>query len=262
MLFSAVGLFCLFFTLKFVTIGQIASASAAFAMAFFSFFYSNLSRFKKFKGLGFEAELWEEKQKEAEDLIGKLKNIVFIYTREVMMGNIMRGRWGGDNNWAKHWALFDELRHQHAELQQDLDFSSLKNQIDSVFIFDLCSPIGSYVRTSIERAKAEAGQKISEKFGSPVVDIAGHSAAYSVLNDIEASISDLFERSQTDNIAELITEIAKNAKIRLEISFDIVLNFNELAMQRLQDISLKIESRPLLITDEILGWADDRMSFD
>jgi hypothetical protein len=57
---------------------------------FLQFFYSNLARFKRFKGLGFEAELWEDKQKEAADLIDRLKNVVAIYSREVVMAQVSR----------------------------------------------------------------------------------------------------------------------------------------------------------------------------
>ena len=44
---------------------NLAMASASFAMAFVSFIWANISRFKRFKGLGIEAELWEDKKKEA-----------------------------------------------------------------------------------------------------------------------------------------------------------------------------------------------------
>ena len=76
---------CLRFFLK----SEVAGATAAFVMFFLCLIYANVSRFKRFKGLGFEAELWEDKQKEAADLIERLKNIVQVYTREIVMMKVM-----------------------------------------------------------------------------------------------------------------------------------------------------------------------------
>ncbi len=75
-------------------------------MAFFSFIYSNISRFKRFKGLGFEAELWEDKQKEAAQLIDRLKAMVTVYTREIVMQKVMQNRYSGDGRWAESWKLY------------------------------------------------------------------------------------------------------------------------------------------------------------
>jgi hypothetical protein len=129
-LFGLVGFACLILCFRALWSGQITAGVALFGMAFFSFFYSNLARFKRFKGLGFEAELWEDKQKEAADLIDRLKGIVSTYTREIVMGNVMRGRRGGGEDWEKRWALFDELTGKHTELGQDIDFSPLKREMD------------------------------------------------------------------------------------------------------------------------------------
>lgn len=90
LLFGLVGCACLGFGFHFIFEEKITSASAVFAIGFFSFLYSNLARFKRFKGLGFEAELWEDKQKEAADLIDRLKNVVAIYSREVVMAQVSR----------------------------------------------------------------------------------------------------------------------------------------------------------------------------
>lgn len=60
-----------------------------------------------------EAELWEDKQKEAADLIERLREVVSIYTREVIVGKVKAGRWGGKADWGEHWKLYDDLVTQH-----------------------------------------------------------------------------------------------------------------------------------------------------
>ena len=70
-----------------------------FGLGFLSFIYANVARFKRFKGLGFEAELWEDKQKEAADLIERLREVVSIYSREVILGKVRAGRFANGPDW-------------------------------------------------------------------------------------------------------------------------------------------------------------------
>jgi hypothetical protein len=124
--FGLVGLVLLFFSFSRLWAEDLAGASATFAMAFFSFIYSNIARFKRFKGLGFEAELWEDKQKEAEQLIDRLKSVVSVYTREVVLQRVLQGRLSDGSKWQDNWALYDDLVSKHNELGQKIDFSDLK----------------------------------------------------------------------------------------------------------------------------------------
>ena len=51
------------------------SATAAWSFGFLLFILLLLSKFKRFKGFGFEAELWEQKQAEAAALVDQLKSL-------------------------------------------------------------------------------------------------------------------------------------------------------------------------------------------
>ncbi|MCB2013313.1 MAG: hypothetical protein KDE67_00295 [Sphingobium sp.] len=261
MLFGCVGAVCLGFTFVFLWSGQITSASAVFAMSFFSFFYSNLARFKKFKGLGFEAELWEDKQKEAANLIDRLKSVVTVYTREIVMNNVMRGRWGGTESWQKRWDLLHELEGRHSELGQQIDFSDLKHEVESVFIFDLCSPLASGVRQSIESAKADAIKSLSARFGNPVTDLDGWNKSHETLRSIISAEDNLFERSRSENIARNILILARTAKEKLKGNFSIELKIKDGLMQRLEALENLIDHRPITITNQLIQWAEDRDAF-
>lgn len=124
-----IALVFLVFSVRFLLNAEITGGGAAFAMFFLCLIYGNVSRFKRFKGLGFEAELWEDKQKEAADLIDRLKEIVKVYTREIVMMNVMADRLGGGSKWPGRWALYDELVGQHDTLGQKIDFRPLKEDI-------------------------------------------------------------------------------------------------------------------------------------
>jgi hypothetical protein len=139
--FGTVGLFLLIISFYKILFDKLTDGSAIFAMAFFCFFYSNIARFKRFKGLGFEAELWEDTQKEAEKLIQRLKSVVAVYTREIVLGKVRENRLGGGGRWHEIWGLYQELVERHAELGQQIDFRDLKENIETYFVFDICTAL-------------------------------------------------------------------------------------------------------------------------
>jgi len=258
LLFGLVGAACLVLTFYYLISGNMAAGSALFAMSFFSFFYSNLARFKRFKGLGFEAELWEDKQKEAADLIDRLKGIVAAYTREIVMGNVMRGRWGGNASWEDRWALFDELTGKHTELGQDIDFSQLKRDVDSAFIFDICLPLSQSLSRVVDEGKRQAREKLRNKYGSPITDSDGYNADLQVLNGIGGSLDNLFERAKTENIAREILDAARNAQQKLADAFAVQVAFEPEAAERLEAMAEIVKQRPISVTPELTAWANQK----
>lgn len=257
-LFRLAGTACFVFGFIFLVEEKITNTSIVFAIGFFSFLYSNLARFKRFKGLGFEAELWEDKQKEAADLIERLKNVVAIYSREVIMGQVMRGRFSSGADWSKNWALFDELVVQHGELGQAIDFSDLKSRVDHVFLFDMCHNQSSALERSIQSARSKARQKIDAEFGSPIRDADGYGARIAQLNAIAFDTEDLFERMIRQNVPEELVAQARTAVEAFQRDFGITLEFDGLAMQNLEKIANWHANRPLVVTSEMLALAEDR----
>jgi hypothetical protein len=258
-LFGCVGFLCLVLCLRALLSSQITAGSVLFGMAFFSFFYSNLARFKRFKGLGFEAELWEDKQKEAADLIDRLKGIVSTYTREIVMGNIMRGRWGGGGEWESRWALFDELTGKHSELGQEIDFTALKYEIDSVFIFDICNPLADSSRRSIEKAKSTVIGNLTQKYGSPVTDVDRWNADHAALREVHSNLEgELFKRAGKEDIAQAILKLAEDARAKLTAAFSVTPEFNPMVLERLRSMSKIICNRPITVSPELIDWAEWR----
>lgn len=253
-LFALVGLACLGFSFKFLYGDQITSASATFVVAFFSFIYANLSRFKKFKGMGFEAELWEDTQKEAANLIERLKNIVAIYTREIVMSSVNRMRLDG-GGWQAHWALYDELVSQHDALGQKIDFTDLKRDMDRTFLFDICWPLASSLRGAIEDCKSTIQQAINIEFGAPITDSVGYGDQVKKLRAISLEADRIFERAEDKNIAQEILDGAKLASAALQQTFLLEPKFDSAVLQKLEKVAGLHTRRPLKITDELLAFA-------
>lgn len=232
------------------------SASAVFAVGFLSFIYSNLSRFKRFKGLGFEAELWEDKQKEAADLIDRLKKVVSIYTVEVVLGSVKRGRLSDGVSWKENWKLYDDLVNQHAELGQNIDFSKLKKEVDDFFLFDITMNIYRYLDRAFSNAKSEVRSSIDKEFGSPIRDVEGFNLKNAQLRDATFKIDKLFEIAKTQNLAKLINERAVASASKFKISFGLDIELDQTLMTRLAAMSSIYDGRPVEVTPELIEWAN------
>ncbi len=255
--FSAVGFVFLAFSFKHLWNSAIANASATFAMAIFCFIYSNLARFKRFKGLGFEAELWEDKQREAAALIDQLSGIISIYSHEIMMARVMMNRWGGGEGvWKSHWALFDRLNSEHRDFGQEIDLSELKTELDAVFLFDLVSrPYGE-----LQRVISDGHQKalviINKEHGSPITDIEGYNKRYSELTQVLTEFERTIDNARKSDIAGDILSWAEDSKKRLKSNFDIEIEFDSDAIKNLKIISKASQQRPIEISDQLLSVED------
>jgi hypothetical protein len=256
--FGSVGLAFLTFSFVGLMNGDITGASATFAMAFFSFIYANISRFKRFKGLGFEAELWEDKQKEAAQLIDRLKAVVSVYTREIVLGRVKNGRFSDGVNWEGHWKLYHELVEKHSDLGQEIDFSDLKKSMDEYFVFDMVSILSEKIRKPIKDGRGEARKVIETEFGSPIKDSAGYSLRLKQLEDAPEKFVNMFKIAQEDDLAERILEWGTLSQIALEKNFSVTIDFDDDAVENLKEISRLYRAGPIEVTPELIAYTANR----
>lgn len=251
-----IAIIFLIFSFGFFVNMHVAGATAAFVMFFLCLIYSNVSRFKRFKGLGFEAELWEDKQKEAAELIDRLKDIVQVYTREIVMAKVMSGRFGGTTEWPDRWALFEELIDQHDTLGQHIDFLPLKEKVYRVMVFDAVSHLYSKLETAFAKARSDAQGTISEEFGHPVIDVAGQNERQRELRDLDFRLQDLFKISESDNVARFVLERAEKTAQGFQEKFGIEVQFPDDELKKLRQIDALFQVGDLRIDADLLQWAD------
>ncbi|ESZ21281.1 hypothetical protein [Mesorhizobium sp. L48C026A00] len=253
-LFVIVGLILLGTSIYLVYADKVTEAAVVFGLGFLSFIYANVARFKRFKGLGFEAELWEDKQKEAADLIERLREVVSIYTREVILGKVTAGRWGTQTDWGSHWKLYDDLVTQHNVLGQKIDFSSVKKVMDDYFLFDMSMPEITKVREAIRDGKAKAKQKIDEEFGSPIRDADGYGRKLAQYRNVPEPLGDPFQSSTCNDLAGNTLKIWVEAQQRLKRDFDVDAQVDPKVIKRLEALSKLYQSRPVKVTEELIAW--------
>lgn len=235
---------------------EVTGATAAFVMFFLCLIYGNVSRFKRFKGLGFEAELWEDKQKEAADLIDRLKNIVQVYTREIVMMKVMAGRFSGGSQWPSRWALYEELVGQHDTLGQKIDFLPLKEKVYRVMVFDAVSNIVSTIQPSLSEAHGQARKLIDSEFGNPVTDNEGYKNRIEELNSINYEMRDLFNVSEKDNVASFVLNVVEETVQGLRSKFGIEVELPIDEMTALREIDDLFKDGNFKVDPKLTKWAD------
>jgi hypothetical protein len=251
-----ISLIFLAFSIKFFLNSEIAGATASFVMFFLCLIYANVSRFKRFKGLGFEAELWEDKQQEAADLIDRLKNIVQVYTREIIMSKVMSGRWGGASAWPDRWALYEELVGQHDTLGQKIDFLPLKEKVYRVMVFDAVNSLSSKIQPALTKAFSDANNAISKEFGDPITDAAGFGARIKKLNESKFEIRDLFKIAETENIAQHVLKNVEQSARALKENFGIDASLPADSLEKLRKIDALFQVGDFRVDPDLVSWAD------
>lgn len=255
-LFSAFGIVFLGYSTLLVWREQFVDAGVVFGFGFLSFVYANVSRFKRFKGFGFEAELWEDKQKEAEELINKLRTVVSIYSHEVILGKIKLGRLGVSDRWKECWQLYEKLVNEHASLGQEVDFTDLKKEMDDYFLFDMTHPHSDIIRLSISGGKQKARDQIKNEFGNPIRDSHGYQRRSAQLNAIKSKIDDQFSISKHSDLAGKTLELWFTSKDALSQHFSVEISVDDKVIERLKAISNLYQTRPVQVTDKLISWAD------
>ncbi len=255
-LFAVFGFYPLCLCAAFLTHGEMQQASIAFAIAFMSFLYSNLTRFKRFKGLGFEAELWEGKQIEAEILIDRLGKLVSVYTHEVVLGNVKRGRWDNASRWVDTWKLYDDLTSQQKTINQNNDFAKLKKETDDYFLFDMYSYCAQECYEILSKGLNSARDILDSRFPNPIVDSEGHSELYAILVLISSPPAvSTTKITDFSNLAKEYMCYCEYAMVILKSKFDVTVEFEASSWAKLNNIAFLYENRPVKVTPKLLSWA-------
>jgi hypothetical protein len=255
-LFAAAGIALGAFGFWYLYRANITGGATAFALSFFSFLYSNLARFKRFKGFGLEAELWEDKQKEAADLIDRLKGIVQLYSQELVLSKAKAGRWGVSGRWKEVWALFDEIRTQHDDLGQKIDFSSTKRTLDTYFLFDIIQQRRSEIIVAARKGIEKSSGVISSEFGNPVADSKGYSARLAELHSIDRFTQEPFELATERRLATETLALAIRAQTELKTKFGVEVEYSSEIITFLERFSILEKSDALEVTSELIDMAD------
>ena len=256
LLFRLIGAVVLVFAGRFLYQSQMSAFATSFGIAFFCFFYANLARFKKFKGLGFEAELWADKQKEAEDLIGRLKEVYEIYSNEILISKAKEGRWGSsENRWTSVWELYDLIDTRHNKLGQNLNLSKAKKTLDQYFIFDIIHPLYDEIQKTVSEGHAMASSTISREFGSPIKDAEAYGQRIRQLQNIKKDFGQPFTLAKEGKLASELLSWFDLQKSEIKDAFSVTIDMDTDARKRLKQLALLEILDSVPVTQELIDQA-------
>jgi hypothetical protein len=140
--------------------GLEAGATATYAAAILMLIFVFLSRFKKFKGFGIEAELWEEKQEEAAMLIDRLKRLSAATAEPVIAMTARMGRLDSHFSRREHSDVLSRLEGALREAGVDAeDIEHMKSDWYNYNTFDLTLPISKTLIAAMDERKKELHQE-------------------------------------------------------------------------------------------------------
>jgi hypothetical protein len=129
--------------------------------------------------------------------------------------------------------------------------------MDDFFLFDMTVPEINEIRKAAMQGKSAAMKKINEEFGSPIRDAEGYGKRVEQYRAVREGIEDdPFEISAKDDLAKLSLNLWRDTKERLKRDFDVDADVDATVRERLEKISKLYQSRPVKVTDELIGWAN------
>lgn len=250
--FALLGMVFLGFCLDRLLNQDVAGGSTTFAMSFFCFFYSNIARFKRFKGLGFEAELWDEKQREADKIIESLRTIAVSSAREILSTKIRAGRWGASSGWQDTWRLYDELSLSLGEIADENALQDAAEDIEKFFAIDVVSGAFNAVVSSVIGGVNEREQP-SDEFQSR--DAEDRSRFLSSYHEIRREIQRNRPNLQSENPRDYIDLVKKFAAMKEEYTGEDVL-FDQTAADALVNTIEQSRIGPVPRTPQNIAYAN------
>ncbi len=180
--------------------------SAAALLLLFAF----LAKFKRFKALGVEAELWEEKQEEAATLIENLKRTSAAISYPVM---VMSARMGRPNSRFSRQDHFDFMRELEGSLiSAGIDANEIERMKSDWHVFNVVDLAAPIKRVTSEEFNKKANFLISEsdKFapGDKKISRPEAQACRTELLDAEAELNKLLGAIPSDGLSEIPGRLA------------------------------------------------------
>jgi hypothetical protein len=139
--------------------GDTESAGITFGAGIFALIFVFLSQFKRFKGFGIEAELWEQKQEEAAKLIETLRALSLVASEQLINLSARLNRIGTPVTRKELFDLVDRLEDVLTYIEvPTADREKLKTDFYRFTAIDMTLPLVRKINDAIDRKVAEQGR--------------------------------------------------------------------------------------------------------
>jgi hypothetical protein len=157
--------------------GDAPAAATIYVAAVFCLVFAFLSQFKKFSGLGFAGETWEQKMQEADELISRLRGLAAVIAEPVFIAMARLGRWDSHLTRQERYDISTKLE---AELSRNgvyrEDIDQARKELDRVNTFDMAKPLFDAVYRKIQE-KVDERRRAVDAFPQPITAQDEHATA-------------------------------------------------------------------------------------
>ncbi len=219
-----------------VTLGymdKVGAATATYTAAVLSLIFAFLPEFKKFKGLGIEAELLDKKIEETDKLLKQLRDITAPISEMLISSTARSGRWGSGMPRSQKYELMQRIESELKKCGvEDSQLERAKSDWHFYNIFDLATPVFEKI-TEILRPIQQEREKTLGDFKQPITPdrMAEHDRLIQHRNEVGKEIGDLRDLRQIknqDNLLELIVDsISKSEVLSPEEKADLTTDIDE-----------------------------------
>lgn len=190
---------------------KVGAATATYTAAVLSLIFAFLPEFKKFKGLGIEAELLDKKIEETDRLLKQLRDITAPIAEMLISSTARAGRWGSGIPRSQKYALMQRIE---SELKrcgvEESQLEQAKKDWHYYNIFDLATPIFEKIMEKL-RAIQQEREKALREFNQPITPerMDEHKRLIEHRNKVSKEISDLRDLRQIKSQDRLVEQILR-----------------------------------------------------
>jgi hypothetical protein len=239
-----------------VFVPNVPAATLCAAVGVLLLLLARISQFKRIKGWGFEAEMWEDKQEEAAALIASMRKVAAINSREIVLNAVTSGRWSSGKIWKGIWDLFQELQEIQGGVIDRDSLKKLKKTVDDWFLRDMISKEYGILKTQVSKGCAEARHKLLQQFGNPVVEKEKFMAQSNRLSSLDQFGDDLLALASNRLLSKSIIVWWAEAKDTLS-EFSVSIDADPSVLIRLSKYEVLESLDEVPITAELIKAADD-----
>lgn len=199
--------FALFFALE----DNFKAVTAFLAMGMLCFVLVLLSKFKRFKGFGFEAELWEAKQEEAAHLVSTLRSLAIIVSEQLLTLSARSGRW----NSATPRNELHALRERLDDILKKIDVSKDQRDLIAANFFrytaiDMVSPVIENINEFIRKKRRQMEDEL--KNPPQPLDSEGLADLSAKVSQVNLALFDWNEYHRIADQPEIVEHIITNIR--------------------------------------------------
>ena len=237
-LFAGICCVLLGFGFHYLLKDEVSTAVTLFFLALAFSVFGNLSRFKRFKGFGFEMEVWNDVQEKADSLVKKHERVTILHAKEILWNTVMMGRWPSKDRWRGIYRKFDEIV---KEVGSPIEFSELRQNMDRMCINDIVHDIATVFGRYLNLNHTKASDFINQRHPSPVVDNVGFGNLHRILSETHSlTLGDPL----TQNTGEVFLGEIRRIELIFQETFDIDNRFGTSAVSILEEASRLYNASP------------------